>query len=300
MHIGVPPLDETGRGPSPFDRSVPRVTRLDTRLDPVAYLAAIRRESARFLVVLGDCDPAARVPACPDWDAADLVWHLAEVQWFWSEAMAKRPDGPPGEGTRPERAPTYDGLLEQYAALSAGLIGVLDGLDPDEPAWSWADHVPDGRTAGFTFRRQAHEALIHRLDAEQTAGPGHVTPPDPRLAADGVAELLEVMYGGAPPSWAAFTPGPHHVRVDLTDTGTSLWVRPGTLSGTDPDSGRTLDGPHLLVVDDPGSEPDAVVSGTAGGVDAAWWGRVDDGVLDRVGDPDALQALRLALSSPLD
>ena len=41
--------------------------------------------------------------------------------------------------------------------------------DPAEPAWTWSAE----QTVGFTLRRQAHEALIHRLDAEQTAGDGH-------------------------------------------------------------------------------------------------------------------------------
>ncbi len=48
----------------------------------------------------------------------------------------------------------------------------------------WADD----KTAGYIARRQAHEALVHRLDAELTVGDR--TPLDPRLAADGVDEAL--------------------------------------------------------------------------------------------------------------
>ena len=47
----------------------------------------------------------------------------------------------------------------------------------------WADD----KTVGYIRRRQAHEALIHRLDAELTAGA--VTPLDPDLAADGVLRV---------------------------------------------------------------------------------------------------------------
>jgi uncharacterized protein (TIGR03083 family) len=269
-----------------------------TRLDPSAYLDRIRTESERFHTVLAGCDPHARVPACPDWDAADLLWHLAGVQWFWSEAMRHRPDGPPDEQRRPQRADSYAGLLDQYAELSAGLLDTLSGLEADEPAWSWADHVPDGRTVGFTLRRQAHEALIHRLDAEQTAG--DVTPLDAALAADGVAELLEVMYGGAAPAWGRIEPGPHHVRVDLADVGSSIWVQPGTFVGTDPGSGRSYDGPHVLVVDDPGTEPDAVVRATAADLDAAWWKRRGLDGIEVTGDRAAYDELTAALSPPLD
>lgn len=273
---------------------------LDTRLPAATYLDHIRSESARFAAVLADCDPAARVPACPDWDAAELLWHLAGVQWFWTATMAGRPDGPPDEAGRPERADSYAGLLEQYAALSAGLVDVLTGLDPAEPAWSWAEHVPGGQTVGFTLRRQAHEALIHRLDAEQTAGAGLVTALDPALAADGVAELLEVMYGGAAPEWGRIEPGTHHVRIDLTDAGGSLWVQPCTFLGTDPESGKNYDGPHVLVVDDPGTEPSAVVSAAAADLDATWWKRRGADGIEVTGDRAAYDELKAALDPALD
>ncbi|MEO9325071.1 maleylpyruvate isomerase family mycothiol-dependent enzyme [Nocardioides sp. C4-1] len=268
------------------------------RPDSASHLRHLRADSARFRAVLADCDPAARVPACPDWDAADLLWHLADVQWFWSDVVRRRPDGPPDDDRRPARADTWPGLLEQYDELSAGLVDALAAADPDEPAWSWAGHVPDGQTVGFTFRRQSHEALVHRLDAEQTAGV-EPTPLDPALAADGVAELLEVMYGGAAPSWARFTPITAPVRIDLADVDRSIWVQPGTLVGTDPDSGRGLDGPHLVVVDDPGLEPAAIVSGTAADLDVAWWKR-GAGAVRRTGDRAALDALAAALDPPLD
>ena len=46
---------------------------------------------------LADCDLDARVPSCPDWNAADLLWHLgAEVQDFWAWVLEHRPDGPDG------------------------------------------------------------------------------------------------------------------------------------------------------------------------------------------------------------
>jgi len=52
--------------------------------------------------------------------------------------------------------------------------------------------VVDTRNLGFVRRRQAHEVLIHRLDAELTAGVD-ASAMDPRLSADGVDELLRVM-----------------------------------------------------------------------------------------------------------
>jgi len=47
------------------------------------YLAHLARDSARFVEVLTHTRSGARVLTCPDWDADDLLWHLARVQWFW-------------------------------------------------------------------------------------------------------------------------------------------------------------------------------------------------------------------------
>ncbi len=265
-----------------------------TRLDFPTYLDRIRAESARFREALADADPTARVPACPDWDAADLLWHLAEVQWFWSANLARRPAAPDDDMGRPERPESYAALLALYDECSAGLVRELEAADPTEAAWSWAPE----QTVGFTFRRQAHEALIHRLDAEQTVGA--VTALDPALAADGVAEALEVMYGGEAPEWGRIEPGTHHVRIDFTDVGTSLWAQPCQFFGTDPDSGKSYDGPHVLAVDDPGVEPSAVVSGTADDIDAWLWKRRERAGIEVTGDPAAFDELLAAVSPPLD
>src|SRR6478735_6718875 len=171
------------------------------RLDFDDYLRHLESDSARFREVLADCDPSAPVPGCPEWTAADLLWHLARVQWFWGTTIRTRPAAPEGDDddvAGPERPTSYDGLLAAYDEYSAALASELRDADPTEPAWSWSSE----QTVGFTYRRQAHEALIHRLDAEQTAG--QVTPLDPALAADGVDEALDVMFGGTPP-WGTFT-----------------------------------------------------------------------------------------------
>ena len=166
------------------------MTPLHTRLSPDVYLTHLREESARFREVLTGCDPAARVPTCPDWSAADLLWHLATVQRWWAEVLAARPARP--EEVEPPRPEAYDDLLAAYDEWSARLVEVLDGADPGEEAWCWSDD----HTVGFILRRQAHEALIHRVDAELTAGTASGV--DAVLAADGVHEVLDVMYGGCP------------------------------------------------------------------------------------------------------
>ncbi len=198
------------------------------RLTADEYLAHLRTESARFRDAIASTQPDAPVPACPDWNADDLLWHLAEVQAFWAAVIANRPGGPPeGQPTRPERRTE---LLDLFDESSSALVEALAGADPAEEAWSWASE----QTVGFTLRRQAHEALIHRLDAEQTAS--DITPLPTDLAADGVAELMEIMHGGQPPSWARFDPSGLHTAIDLTDTNERIRVATGRFEGTDPNS----------------------------------------------------------------
>lgn len=161
------------------------------------HLTAIVRESARFRAALVDADPGAPVPTCPGWSADDLLHHLAEVQDFWAyvlrEGVTDEPDRDP-----PPRPGTRAGLLAVFDTAHAALVDQLGQLDPTETRWSWAEE----QTVGFTLRRQAHEALVHRVDAELTVGAARA-PIDPELATDGVAEALEVMYGGIP-RWADF------------------------------------------------------------------------------------------------
>ncbi|MGY2703236.1 uncharacterized protein (TIGR03083 family) [Nocardioides sp. HB32] len=268
----------------------PRFTTM-ARLSDDDYLHHIRAESARFRAVLADCDPGARVPSCPEWDAGDLLWHLGEVQHFWGTMLRQRPTGPDDYSHEP-RPETYEGLLDYFDRGSELLYAELDGVDPAAETWTWSqDH-----TAGFIYRRQAHEALIHRLDAELTAGTA--TPLDAALAADGVDETLDVMFGGKPP-WGTFTPYDRFVRVDVTDTGDRVWVQLGHFSGTDPE-GATHDAEDIGVVADPGVEPGAVVSGPAGPLDAWLWRRGDDSEVTVTGDREVYDHFRACVSHPIN
>ncbi|WP_338039939.1 maleylpyruvate isomerase N-terminal domain-containing protein [Nocardioides caldifontis] len=85
------------------------------------FLAALERESARFLSVLRDADPDARVPSCPGWEAADPLWHLTGVQWFWGSIVEERRHGCYGRCPRPilRRASTC-GPRTGPSATSAG------------------------------------------------------------------------------------------------------------------------------------------------------------------------------------
>ncbi len=265
-----------------------------SRLSASQYLSAIESESARFREVLADADPAAPVPSCPAWSALDLAKHLAEVQSQWAWVVANRPKNPE---ERPERdaAPTsYDAALTAFDEASAGLVAALRDADPADPAWTWSKD----QSVGFILRRQAHEALIHRLDAELTAL-GRFGDLDPALASDGVEEVLDVMFGGCP-EWGEFSPLPHYVRVELTDTGESVWVQLGRFSGTDPSDDTHYDEDDIHVVADPGVEPDAVISAPAGVIDARLWRRGDGDAIHLAGDLEIVDHFRRVIHQPIN
>lgn len=255
------------------------------------FLSHLRRESDRFLDVLAEADPSARVPSCPEWAVADLLWHLAEVQWFWATVVEERRQDTEGI-EHPTRPTDRDALLMFATQQADRLVRVLTETAPETEVYMWADD----KTVGYIRRRQAHEALIHRLDAELAVGT--VTPLDAALAADGVDECLAVMYGGVPEDWGAFTATAAPVRVHLTDrSDADTAVRPGRFVGTDPDDGTAYDEGVLVPAPDTGVV--ATVSGTADDVDAWLWHRRGDEVLSFDGDAAAIDAVRAVLRRPL-
>lgn len=257
-------------------------------LTATLYLAHLDRESRRFADVLTGVDPAVPVPTCPDFTAADLLWHLTEVQWFWGSIAAGRiTDNGAAEAVeddKPPRPADQSELLALFGTARERLASaVTDGPD-DTPLWSWADE----QTLRFTRRRQSHEALIHRVDAELTAGMP-ITALDARLAADGVDEVLTVMWGGLP-EWASFSSTGKVLALETTDTGDAWPVELGRMVGTSPRSGRSYDEPATRLAEAGSGERHALVRGTAAELDLWLWNRGNSGV-ESSGDQAALDAL---------
>ncbi len=255
-------------------------------LDYVAYLDSLAADSARFDQVLRHTPYETPVPSCPDWTAADLYFHLAEVQAFWARIVGRRLTSTDEveelETARPADDRELPGL---FAECTQSLQEALRATPPDAVVWSWANE----QTAGFSYRRQAHEALIHRLDAELAAG--ERTAIDARLAADGIDEVLGVMYG-EPPPWGIFTPDENHVvRFNATDTGDTWTVTIGRFAGRSPGTdGDEHEGPCL---DWAAADllPTAEVRGTAADLDCWLWRRPPVGEITQTGSEQTLARL---------
>ena len=253
----------------------------------IDYVAAVRAESARFHEMVAATPLDAPVASCPGWTMADLTWHLAEVQYHWAGIVADLLQSP-ADLADLDRPPDPE-LPALFVNHSTRLVDALARRDPGDECWSWHD---DGHSVGWVRRRQAHEALIHRVDAELAAS-GR-SPIDPELAADGVDEVIRVFLDASQlPDWSRFVPDGRTAVVALADAAASWALELGRFVGTSPNTGNTYDEEATRLVDAP-QQPDAIVRGTAADVDLWMWGR---GGLDQLtveGDPEVAAFLRAA------
>jgi uncharacterized protein (TIGR03083 family) len=254
-------------------------------VDSIAFPAVVEAESGRFLEALAGVDLAAAVPSCPGWHVADLLWHLAEVHGFWAQIVDQQLEDPAAADDL-ERPPDQ-GLHTLAAAQRAALLDALTRRSPTERCWSWSDL---GGDVSWVARRQAHEALIHRTDAELAAGVP-VTRTAAALAADGVDELIRGFLVGVP-EWATWAPDGTTVALHCTDVGDRHALELGRMTGTSPATGRSYDLDAVELRDDPSAPPHAEVSGDAWDLDRWLWGRSDAGALTITGTPEVVTRFR--------
>jgi uncharacterized protein (TIGR03083 family) len=250
----------------------------------IDYIDAIRTESARFVDVIGNTRPEAAVPSCPGWSVADLTWHLLEVQYFWASIAAGLLQSP--DTVADLVRPADDALPELFEQQTNRLINALANHDPSDVCWSWHDA---GHSIGWIRRRQAHEALIHRADAELATGQPFTI--DPTLAADGVDEVLTVMLDANDlPDWATFHPDGSTAVIEIDET-TSWTMNLGRFTGTSPVSGNSYDDIALALTNSV-SEPSAIMRGSPGDVDLWLWGRGSMDAIEVAGDSDIAARIR--------
>lgn len=225
-------------------------------------LAAIRRESDRFSELARAADPTARVPSCPDWSVADLVWHLGEVQWFWGTDVELRASDPgPIEATKPARPEGYEELVAWGRAQAERMIHLLATTSDDVPVWTWALAEGD-HNVGFVRRHQVQEAAVHRWDLEH-ASTGAPAAIDAEAAADAVDEILAVTL---PWGVRADKPLPGTVHLHCTDVDGEWFI---TAAGA---------------VERAHAKGDVAVRGSASDLLLGLYGRIPLGDLDVIGD----------------
>jgi uncharacterized protein (TIGR03083 family) len=219
-----------------------------------------------------EAGPSAPVDTCPLWTVHDLVRHIAGVNAWAVDALRaedvnERPEWP----TAPDE---WDDLLVWWDERAVELADELRAADPGRPTWTLVGTA----TAGFWARRQAHEAAIHRLDAEHARLGGEVPPLlfTPEFAADGVDEFLTRMTVIASRRKPVDREGT--IVLHAADAGQAWEVRlaPGEVPVTSPVTGSGTDG-------------DTTVAGTADALFRAVWGRPSGAAI--TGDSGLLDAL---------
>jgi uncharacterized protein (TIGR03083 family) len=130
------------------------------------------------------------VPSCPEWTTADLVGHLGRVHRLVNHIITERLQTPPPDRrnlfTAPAKA-TPDDLADWFAEGATALTETFRTTDPATAVWTWGP----SQTVGFWLEVQAVEAAVHRWDLEGSIGSPQ--PVDEELAADGVAQFLDVV-----------------------------------------------------------------------------------------------------------
>jgi uncharacterized protein (TIGR03083 family) len=149
-------------------------------------------------------------------------------------------------------------------AATDSLVETLEQAADDDLAGAWREGPV---TAAFWRRRMAHETAVHRWDAQ--AAVGRPDPVDAPLAADGIAEVVEVLLPlSVPEMQRAGAVGSLHLHCTDTPGEWSLAVHDGQLDVT------------------PGHiKADAALRGPASALFLTCWGRQPPEGPETLGDP---------------
>ena len=220
------------------------------------FFAEISDSAARLADIVRTRDPDLPVPACPAWTLRQLAGHVGRVHRWAAEIVSTRsaeyiPFDSVPDGRYPAEA------ADRAAWVTAGadrVIAAIAGAE-DAPVWAFGRLAP----ATFWARRQSHETMVHRADAELAIG-GDVAL-DAGLAADGIDEWLNLATGARRQGdGSAPLPPGAALRVQVTGPGHSPSWR--VASGL---AGLTLErGPESTGGPDQDARDAVTVSGPAG------------------------------------
>jgi uncharacterized protein (TIGR03083 family) len=234
------------------------------------HLAQLRSDGDRMADLAGG-DLQAPVPTCPDWTLADLVEHTGFVHRWQTAVVRDDTDGFPPKETWRHGPADGQPLDEWFRQGVDDAIAVMSGVDPAVERWTWAG--PGGDVAWY-LRRISQETLVHRIDAELTAG-SPIDPVDPVVAVDGVDEMCDVFI-------------PLAAGHPIGGSGETLH-----LHATD------AEGEWLLTLHDERvdvarghAKGDAAVRGAALDLLLLVWGRDPVGEIEQFGDPSVVDRFR--------
>ncbi|AXX28732.1 maleylpyruvate isomerase N-terminal domain-containing protein [Actinosynnema pretiosum subsp. pretiosum] len=255
----------------------------------------VERETV-LLAVAARGRPELQVPACPGLNLGETARHVGSTQ----RMVLARVDGSTTWQHEPGPAQDLAGYLLEGVTPLVAALRASDPAEPCDAMWSAdrrkeptplsrstrpgcadsgsrtaAQRGPARQDLAFWVRRLAHEATVHRMDAQAAAGI-ELDPVDEDVALDGVDEVLSLWLG-------------HRLDV-LGVRGTregSVLLRAGDHAWL----ARTGPAPATHRVASPGERGDGVVTGTPVALYRWLWGRVPDREVAPRGDRDAIAQL---------
>lgn len=235
-----------------------------------AHIEVLRREGTRLTDAAGAAGLDAAVPTCPDWRVRDLVTHLGGV-YRWAAGNVTH-GSMTGEQTAAAFVAPADGELIDW--LRAGHALIVEALSTADPAVECFTFLPAPTPLAFWARRQAHETVIHRVDAELAAG-REVAGVPPEVAADGVNELVGAFM--ARRGGKLRSERPVSLAIEATDAEAAWTVRIGP-EGREVTAGR--------------GAADTTVTGRAHDLYLLLWNRTGAERVTVEGDPAVLALWR--------
>jgi uncharacterized protein (TIGR03083 family) len=174
------------------------VDRLDSAAEPPATpgidFAAALLEQIRLLGdLIHGADPATPVPSCPGWTLTQLLRHVGRGDRWAATIVRERRDSflDPKDVSNGKPPDDPDGALEWLRESARMLVDAVARVGADTACWTFLGPRP----AAFWIRRRLHETTVHRADAALAVGADYEL--DPVLAADGLAEWLDIVSGTA-------------------------------------------------------------------------------------------------------
>jgi uncharacterized protein (TIGR03083 family) len=188
--------------------------RHDVTLD---YVSIISDESSR-IVSAYELDRRAAIPWSDRWTVNTVARHVASTHHVLADVIRGRPDADFGLfgslQSPPKDSPQFVDWSRTGTAL---LIEQLASAPADAECWSWYEL---GRSVGWWTRRMAHEAVVHRTDADAALGRELSIPPE--IAADGIDEYLDVFVAASRAPQNA--PAGPTVSFECSDRSDRWWL----------------------------------------------------------------------------
>ncbi len=155
-------------------------------MDATRHLELLRMEGGRLAAMPVEM-LGATVPSLPDWTVERVLRHTGKIHQWVTAMLAGGPDQPveaasanlAGIPAGPECLPAYRRALD-------AVVAELECHEPDAPANTFAGLG----TAGFWYRRQAHEVAVHRIDAADAVHAAGGPAPE-ALTVDGAADGID-------------------------------------------------------------------------------------------------------------